>query len=162
MGNDDYAPIVRGGLKLKGSTPSGIKKKKSKKDKTFKSVPSSAIAETAHSSAVSASASKSTSPAPPTNLDADKEMTIEQRQAEIRKTKKELERLQAGMEVGDEEGYGYKTPAQRKQEEMKRKRLEERFEKEGGVKTHKQRVEELNRYLSGLSEHHDMPRIGPG
>ncbi len=39
--------------------------------------------------------------------------------------------------------------------------LEERLKREG-IKTHKERVEELNRYLSGLSEHHDMPRIGPG
>ena len=30
------------------------------------------------------------------------------------------------------------------------------------LKTHKQRVEELNTYLSRLSEHHDMPKIGPG
>ncbi|KAF5717444.1 DUF1754-domain-containing protein [Fusarium mundagurra] len=30
------------------------------------------------------------------------------------------------------------------------------------LKTHKERVEELNTYLSRLSEHHDMPRIGPG
>jgi protein FAM32A len=30
------------------------------------------------------------------------------------------------------------------------------------LKTHKQRVEELNTYLSKLSEHHDMPKIGPG
>ncbi len=33
--------------------------------------------------------------------------------------------------------------------------LHERLQKEG-VKTHKQRVEELNKYLSNLSEHHDM------
>jgi protein FAM32A len=30
------------------------------------------------------------------------------------------------------------------------------------LKTHKERVEELNSYLSKLSEHHDMPKIGPG
>ena len=30
------------------------------------------------------------------------------------------------------------------------------------LKTHKERVEELNNYLSRLSEHHDMPKIGPG
>lgn len=30
------------------------------------------------------------------------------------------------------------------------------------LKTHKQRVEELNAHLSRLSEHHDMPKIGPG
>ena len=41
------------------------------------------------------------------------------------------------------------------------RQLEERLKREG-VKTHKERVEELNRYLSGLSEHHDMPKIGPG
>jgi protein FAM32A len=39
--------------------------------------------------------------------------------------------------------------------------LHDRLAREG-VKTHKQRVEELNKYLSTLSEHHDMPRIGPG
>lgn len=30
------------------------------------------------------------------------------------------------------------------------------------LKTHKERVEELNSHLSRLSEHHDMPKIGPG
>lgn len=33
--------------------------------------------------------------------------------------------------------------------------LQERLKREG-VKTHKERVEELNKYLSRLSEHHDM------
>jgi len=54
-----------------------------------------------------------------------------------------------------------RTDAERRFEEQRRKRLEERLKREG-VKTHKQRVEELNKYLSGLSEHHDMPKIGPG
>ncbi len=39
--------------------------------------------------------------------------------------------------------------------------LEERLKREG-TKTHKEKVEEFNHYLSNLSEHHDMPRIGPG
>lgn len=30
------------------------------------------------------------------------------------------------------------------------------------LKTHKERVDELNAYLARLSEHHDMPKIGPG
>jgi len=30
------------------------------------------------------------------------------------------------------------------------------------LKTHKERVEELNTFLSKLSEHNDMPKIGPG
>ncbi|KAK5714119.1 hypothetical protein LTR15_011027 [Elasticomyces elasticus] len=54
-----------------------------------------------------------------------------------------------------------KTEAQIRHEERRRKRLDERLQKEG-IKTHKERVEELNKYLSGLSEHHDMPKIGPG
>lgn len=33
--------------------------------------------------------------------------------------------------------------------------MHERLQKEG-IKTHKERVEELNKYLSRLSEHHDM------
>jgi hypothetical protein len=37
--------------------------------------------------------------------------------------------------------------------------LDERLKREG-VKTHKERVEELNKYLSSLSEHHDM-YVGP-
>ncbi|KAK4556910.1 hypothetical protein LTR86_005891 [Recurvomyces mirabilis] len=60
----------------------------------------------------------------------------------------------------DTKQYG-KTEAQRRFEERRRKRLDERLQREG-IKTHKQRVEELNKYLSGLSEHHDMPKIGPG
>ena len=34
-------------------------------------------------------------------------------------------------------------------------KLDDRLKREG-VKTHKERVEELNKYLSNLSEHHDM------
>ncbi|RHZ70998.1 hypothetical protein CDV55_104816 [Aspergillus turcosus] len=60
----------------------------------------------------------------------------------------------AGATVG-------KTEAERKYEEARKKRLLERLKREG-VKTHKERVEELNKYLSRLSEHHDMPKIGPG
>ncbi|KAJ9389483.1 hypothetical protein DTO063F5_1976 [Paecilomyces variotii] len=48
-----------------------------------------------------------------------------------------------------------KTEAEKKYEEMRRKRLNDRLKREG-VKTHKERVEELNKYLSTLSEHHDM------
>jgi protein FAM32A len=89
--------------------------------------------------------------------------------------------VEPGVGVEDEQlGEAIKTEAEKRYDEQRRKRvsasprsaqfvdanydglqLEERLKREG-VKTHKQRVEELNRYLSGLSEHHDMPRIGPG
>ncbi|CAG8287957.1 unnamed protein product [Penicillium salamii] len=54
-----------------------------------------------------------------------------------------------------------KTETEKKYEEIRRKRLHERLQRDG-VKTHKERVEDLNKYLSRLSEHHDMPKIGPG
>ncbi|KAG8158991.1 hypothetical protein KVR01_011434 [Diaporthe batatas] len=57
-----------------------------------------------------------------------------------------------------------KTEAERRFEEARRKRLLEKAETSRPelLKTHKERVEELNTYLSKLSEHHDMPKIGPG
>ncbi|PGH11564.1 hypothetical protein AJ79_04822 [Helicocarpus griseus UAMH5409] len=58
-------------------------------------------------------------------------------------------------ERGGEKVLVGKTEAERKYEEARRKRLDERLKREG-VKTHKERVEELNKYLSNLSEHHDM------
>lgn len=37
--------------------------------------------------------------------------------------------------------------------------MQERLRRDGS-KTHKERVEELNKYLSGLTEHHDMYVLG--
>ncbi|KAI1907476.1 hypothetical protein LOZ12_000408 [Ophidiomyces ophidiicola] len=71
---------------------------------------------------------------------------------------------QAGSDVDPDDNLPMdapKTDAERRYEEARKKRLNERLKREG-VKTHKERVEELNKYLSNLSEHHDMPRIGPG
>ncbi|KAI5777235.1 hypothetical protein EDC01DRAFT_775639 [Geopyxis carbonaria] len=48
-----------------------------------------------------------------------------------------------------------KTEAERRFEERRQKMLDKRMLNEG-VKTHKERVEEYNKYLASLSEHHDM------
>ncbi|KAH8698513.1 hypothetical protein BGW36DRAFT_358049 [Talaromyces proteolyticus] len=72
----------------------------------------------------------------------------------------DIERGEAEEET-DEKRPVYKTEAERKYEEQRKKKLNDRLLREG-VKTHKERVQELNRYLSTLSEHHDMPKIGPG
>nr|KAJ3398792.1 hypothetical protein HK105_005066 [Polyrhizophydium stewartii] len=53
------------------------------------------------------------------------------------------------------------TDAERKFAEAQRKRLEARAEKVA-AKSHKERVAEFNSYLESLSEHHDIPRVGPG
>ncbi|KAG9550766.1 hypothetical protein KCU71_g14686, partial [Aureobasidium melanogenum] len=123
-----------GGLKLKGAKNAGIEKKRKKKS----SSKSSAVAATT-------SSSKDATPAKDTT-DPEKTADLEQRE----KNKQES--------LIPDDG---KTEYERRHEETRRKRLEERLMREG-VKTHKERVEELNKYLSTLSEHHDMPRIGPG
>ncbi|ODM16685.1 hypothetical protein SI65_07650 [Aspergillus cristatus] len=108
---------------------------------------------------------------------------VEKKKAKKAKKKKEAAGAASGSEVvptegttpedGGEKGRGNeygsetgtvgvgKTETERKYEEVRRKRLQERLKRDG-YKTHKERVEELNKYLSGLTEHHDMPKIGPG
>ncbi|OBT93985.1 hypothetical protein VE01_07114 [Pseudogymnoascus verrucosus] len=150
MGGDDYSSAIGGGLKLKGSKPSGIKKKKSKSSKSSSS--------TAAASSTSTTLTKrptSASPAPASTPTDTKEAPASA------SAKDEEDALWRQVEERELE-QDYKTPTEKRHEEMRRKRLEDRLKREGGGRTHKQRVEELNKYLSGLSEHHDMPRIGPG
>ncbi|KAK1491972.1 hypothetical protein CCUS01_14198 [Colletotrichum cuscutae] len=148
---DDYASAVGGGLKLKGAKVTKPKKKK-RRDKTDleKNLETgdqgggSSTALVKHreeSAGDSKSKSKKKSEDPDEDRDND----------------------------DDDEGSGrvvQKTEAERRYEERKRKRLLELAESSSSrpelLKTHKERVEELNTYLSKLSEHHDMPKIGPG
>ncbi|KAI5199147.1 hypothetical protein E4T39_06387 [Aureobasidium subglaciale] len=122
-----------GGLKLKGAKNAGIEKKRKKKSsKSSTAVPGAA-------------SSKDTTPAKdPVNPEVTTDLD--------QRAKSRDESL-----IPDDG----KTEYERRHEETRRKRLEEKLMREG-VKTHKERVEELNKYLSTLSEHHDMPRIGPG
>ncbi|KAK9464790.1 hypothetical protein V1512DRAFT_267455 [Lipomyces arxii] len=53
------------------------------------------------------------------------------------------------------------TEAERRFEEIQKKRMEKVLEKKA-LKSHKEEVDEYNKYLSTLSEHNDMPKIGPG
>ncbi|GAA5854618.1 hypothetical protein JCM8547_004911 [Rhodosporidiobolus lusitaniae] len=54
-----------------------------------------------------------------------------------------------------------KTEAQRRFEEVQRKRLLDKAAK-AAVKSHKDRVAEFNEKLENLSEHYDIPKVGPG
>lgn len=120
-----------GGLKFKGA---GINKKKKKKSKTAKDSSTGVT----KSTSADPEASKSPSKTPARSISPE-----------------------AAERSVKDSGGRQKTEAEKRHDEMRRKRLDERLKREG-VKTHKERVEELNRYLSGLSEHHDMPKIGPG
>ncbi|KAH8781512.1 hypothetical protein F5882DRAFT_379559 [Hyaloscypha sp. PMI_1271] len=142
MPADEYSSVVRGGLKLKGTAPSGISKKKKKDKKKPREAADGEKRECKN--------------------DALRKALEDEDEAMVRARDKGEG---GGEEVGDRElevrGNDGKTASERAYEEMRRRRLHERLQKEG-VKTHKEKVEELNKYLSNLSEHHDMPRIGPG
>ncbi|SAM83966.1 uncharacterized protein UBRO_06293 [Ustilago bromivora] len=53
------------------------------------------------------------------------------------------------------------TEAERKFEEVRRKRMQQRIAKEART-SHKEKVDAFNVYLGSLSEHHDIPKVGPG
>ncbi|KAJ5450644.1 uncharacterized protein N7458_007093 [Penicillium daleae] len=133
MAPDEYSTGGGGKLKLKGSKVSDgrVDKKKKKKAKKEKDAAQSEQAEQVQR---------------PESGEADAEAEAER---------------EASREREEEGGSSAKTEAEKKYEEVRRKRLHERLQKEG-IKSHKERVEELNKYLSRLSEHHDMPKIGPG
>lgn len=59
------------------------------------------------------------------------------------------------------EGADTRTDAERKHAAMVRQREEERLRKLAG-KSHRDRIKEFNEYLTNLSEHHDIPKVGPG
>jgi len=135
MGKDDYSS-TGGGLKLKGSKPSGVEKKRKKK---ISASTSTTIAkETSHEKTDTASSLQAA--------------LLEEHETMSREDGKEEDEADSKRNKLDEI---HKTEAERRHEEMRRKRLNDRLKKEG-LKTHKERVEELNKYLSGLSEHHDM------
>ncbi|KAJ5985928.1 hypothetical protein N7499_007783 [Penicillium canescens] len=144
MAGDEYS-IGGGKLKLKGSKVSGGRIEKKKKKSSKKKEEGSGTPGTPGTGDVTQKSAVETSdPATPTDSRVEK-------------------RDDNDNDDGDKEREigGGKTETERKYEEIRRKRLHERLQREG-VKTHKERVEELNKYLSRLSEHHDMPKIGPG
>ncbi|KZT30829.1 DUF1754-domain-containing protein [Neolentinus lepideus HHB14362 ss-1] len=54
-----------------------------------------------------------------------------------------------------------KTEAERRFEETQKRRMAEKVARLANM-THKDRVNEFNAKLEALSEHHDIPKVGPG
>lgn len=54
-----------------------------------------------------------------------------------------------------------KTPAQLAFEAAQKKKQQEKLPLLA-AKSHKEKVAEFNEYLGKLSEHHDIPKVGPG
>ncbi|KAG6259160.1 hypothetical protein E4U49_005954 [Claviceps purpurea] len=135
MPSGEYSTIGSGALKLKGAKIQ--KKKKKRKPKA----------------------------------DLDKDLAIQKREADDAQNSDDQGKQRQEKNEDHEDADGEiveprKTEAERRYEEVKRKRLLKLAESSTArpelLKTHKERVEELNTYLSKLSEHHDMPKIGPG
>ncbi|KAL1960467.1 hypothetical protein VTO42DRAFT_7766 [Malbranchea cinnamomea] len=142
---DEYSTVAAGGrLKLKGSKVQDgriEKKKKKKKEKKEKD--------------------KTETDTPTGTRSHDEGNDVERsRSGSSEARERGGSASRSGSEVPGAIMVG-KTEAEKRYEEARWKRLHERLKREG-IKSHKERVEELNRYLSNLSEHHDMPKIGPG
>lgn len=55
----------------------------------------------------------------------------------------------------------HRTAAEKKYEEQ-RDQLDVRRLARLAAKSHRQRIEDFNQYLANLSEHYDIPKVGPG
>lgn len=54
-----------------------------------------------------------------------------------------------------------RTATERKYDEVQAQRAAEKTKKMA-LKSHRERVAEFNAHLGSLSEHHDIPKVGPG
>ena len=141
MPSEDYAAASTGALKLKGVASSSKigKHKKKKKVKRPQSPDGAKEDEPPSEQSTELQISKKTTDNAPEDRDVTRNDNSDSQPKDH-----DTEPPRAG-----------KTEAELRHEERRRKRLDERLKREG-IKTHKEKVEELNRYLSNLSEHHDM------
>ena len=144
--SESYQHVVKGGLKFKGGgglpTAGGVKKKK-KKDKKVRSTPAP-LAALAHPSGNFTPLARHD---PHAQRDAERPLE-----------------LAAGDEDGEKklsEPKDNRTEAERRYDEQA-ERTQARLIEKMASKSHKDKVREFNEYLSKLSEHHDIPKVGPG
>ncbi|KAI4229250.1 MAG: hypothetical protein L6R36_000998 [Xanthoria steineri] len=155
MSPSDYTSAKSGTLRLKGVTPtSKIQKPKKKRpkpssDPTMTSVPKTKKPQEAPDHA---------DPDPESDANGEASKIEDEERGGVEGAEGVTQQEQQQQSQG---GGGGKTEAEVRHEERRRRRLQDRLKREG-TKTHKEKVEEFNHYLSNLSEHHDMPRIGPG
>ena len=73
----------------------------------------------------------------------------------------EVDTLQGEPVQQDLEHTDRRTAAERKYDDIQAKRTAEKTKKMA-LKSHRERVAEFNAHLASLSEHHDIPKVGPG
>ncbi|KAK0543253.1 hypothetical protein OC846_006216 [Tilletia horrida] len=136
MGEDAYRFKPGGSLKFKG--PSGDKKKKKSKSSTGAKVRDEGVS-ASHASGSGSSRAVSSSSKAVAGLDDE----------------------QDGFASSSLPAAPGKTDAERRFDEIQRKRLSDKIKSEA-KKSHKDKVEKFNTYLENLSEHYDIPKVGPG
>ncbi|KAI8811716.1 DUF1754-domain-containing protein [Cladochytrium replicatum] len=138
---EDTYNFQKGSLKLKGLAPAkkgGIKKKKNSNDEKEKLTVAAATAALAE-------------------MDG---MVADDESFEVL-SKEAAAALVEPVVISKKPSSHRKTPAELKFEEASRKRRAEMISKIAS-KSHKERVAEYNEKLEQMSEHHDLPKIGPG
>ncbi len=73
----------------------------------------------------------------------------------------DFETLEGQALQQEHEHVDRRTVAERKYDEIQAKRAAEKTKKMA-LKSHRERVAEFNAHLASLSEHHDIPKVGPG
>jgi protein FAM32A len=78
-----------------------------------------------------------------------------------------ISELTEGNKTGEEEGnphpncYDHLTPAERRYMEQKQKIDMQKMAKVAN-KSHRDHIQDFNQHLANLSEHYDIPKVGPG
>ena len=87
----------------------------------------------------------------------------------VKKKKKKYQREESSQTESDKNGdernphsdYDHLTPAERRYMEQKQKIDMKKMAKVAN-KSYKDRMQDFNQYLANLSEHYDIPKVGPG
>ncbi|KAF3331457.1 Protein FAM32A-like protein [Carex littledalei] len=150
-----YQNVVVGKLKLKGKAldvkSGGVKKKKKQKhhSRIEEDVP------TGKNDLVEGGSSDLA-----TELEKQEEgdLTELEKQGDLT----ELEKQEREGEEGDQRPIDdFLTPAERRYLEQK-ERIESHRSAKTADKSHRDRISKFNQYLANLSEHYDIPKVGPG
>lgn len=144
MGKEDYVS-TGGALKLKGVSSGKIEKKKKKKKASSSSSKPATDATSTGDGVVATSDGTAVKP-----VEEKKEKEKEREKVlyagKTEAEKRFLERKEKQVRPLRDDAARWLLTVEQRQERLKRE----------GLKSHKERVEEFNKYLSNLSEHHDM------
>ncbi|CAK7232269.1 hypothetical protein SBRCBS47491_008211 [Sporothrix bragantina] len=160
MPSDEYASASGGALRLKGAKVEKHKSKKHKKRSRDKERDREDREDRARRAGDELARRD--------GGDSDKK---EKKHRKSRDDEGSNEEEEDGLEDIKNDPYARMTPAERRFAEAQDKKIrdlmhaspeEARAARPELFKSHKERLADLNTYLSRLSEHNDMPKIGPG